>query len=291
MISVNQGCLRADAESRFCGSGERYSMNVIKYDLFPGANHRCITMSYDDGRDFDIRLAQIFRENGLKGTFHLNSARFDKPGVVKTEELKEIYAGHEVSCHMVTHPFPTDNPDISVLEEIIEDRKVIEAACGYVVRGMSYPYGNYDQRVIDLCRAAGMEYSRTTKATNNFALPEDFLAWHPTCHHKHNVMEKLEAFYAPTRYNRLQLLYVWGHSYEFNNDNNWELIEEFAKAAGNREDTWYATNIEIVDYVNALRALRVSADRTMVYNPSAIEVWFTINGQAASVKPGQTFVL
>jgi hypothetical protein len=87
------------------------------------------------------------------------------------------------------------------------------------------------------------------------------------------------------------MFYVWGHSYEFNNDNNWELIEEFAKAAGNREDTWYATNIEIVDYVNALRALRVSADRTMVYNPSAIEVWFTINGQAVSVKPGQTFIL
>jgi len=29
-----------------------------------------------------------------------------------------------------------------VLEEIIEDRKVLEKASGYVIRGMSYPYGN-----------------------------------------------------------------------------------------------------------------------------------------------------
>jgi len=266
-------------------------MNVINYNLFPGANHHCITISYDDGRDFDIRLTESLRENGLKGTFHLNSSRFDKPGVVKASELKEIFAGHEVSCHMVTHPFPTDNPDISVLEEIIEDRKVIEAACGYVVRGMSYPYGNYDNRVIDLCRAAGMEYSRTTKATNAFMLPEDFMAWHPTCHHNGGIMEKLDAFYAPSRYARMQLFYVWGHSYEFDRDNNWELIEEFAKKAAHREDTWYATNIEIVDYINAVRALRVSADRTMVYNPSAIEVWFTINGEPVSVKPGATWQL
>ena len=248
-------------------------------------------MSYDDGRDFDIRLAQIFREYGLVGTFHLNSARLDKPGFIKTAEVKEIYAGHEVSCHMATHPFPVENPDISVIEEIVEDRRMLEAACGYVVRGMSYPFGNYDGRVIALCRAAGMEYSRTTQATNGFGLPQDFMAWHPTCHHKGGILEKLNAFYTPDKYKHLKLFYVWGHSYEFNNEGNWNLIEEFAKAAGNRPDTWYASNIEIADYVHALRMLRVSADRTMVYNPSAIEVWFTINGEKVSVLPGKTWVL
>ena len=268
-------------------------MNKLKYNVFPGGKNYCLTMSYDDGRTFDIRLAQIFRENGIKGTFHLNSNHFEgnSSSYVQPSQFAEVYAGHEISCHMYTHPFPTDIPDIAVLDEIIEDRKALEKGCGYVVRGMSYPYGNYDPRVINLCRAAGMEYSRTTRATNDFKLPDDFLVWHPTCHHKHNIMEKMEAFYAPSKYQRLKLFYVWGHSYEFNNDNNWELIEEFSKRIGGREDTWYATNIEIVDYVNAIRALRVSADRTMVYNPTATEVWFTINNDIVSVKPGETFKL
>ena len=26
-----------------------------------------------------------------------------------------------------------------------------------------------------------------------------------------------------------RLLYIWGHSYEFDNDNNWNVIEEFAE--------------------------------------------------------------
>ncbi len=267
-------------------------MNVIKFNCFPGGVQHCLTMSYDDGQAFDIRLAQIFRENGIKGTFHLNSSRFGRPDRVQPEQIPEVYAGHEVSCHMVTHPFPTDNPDISVLEEIIEDRKALESACGYVVRGMSYPYGNYDQRVIDLCRAAGMEYSRTTIPTKEFKLPQDFMAWHPTTHHKHSDLnELLNAFYAEDKYERLKLFYIWGHSFEFNNDNNWELIEEFSKKAAHKPDTWYATNIEIVDYVNAMRALRVSADRTMVYNPTAVKVWFTINNDVVSVAPGETFKL
>ncbi len=266
-------------------------MNIIKYNLFPGGAHHCITLSYDDGRAADIRLAELFRDNGLKATFHLNSGRLGMGDVITADQIPEVYRTHEVSCHMVTHPFPTDNPDISVLEEIIEDRRTLEAACGYVVRGMSYPFGNYNSHVIDLCRTAGMEYSRTTLSTKGFGIPQDFLAWHPTCHHNENVMDRLEHLYDFDKHGRMRLLYVWGHSYEFDNANNWHIIEEFAKAAANRKDTWYATNIEIVDYINATKALRVSTDRTMVYNPTAIEVWFTINDQAVSVKPGETFKL
>ncbi len=264
-------------------------MNTIDFNLFSGGAKHCITLSYDDGQYFDIRLAEIFRENGLRASFHLNSKRLNDPQGIPSADIAEVYRGHEVSCHTVTHPFLTRVPDISVLEEIIEDRKRLEAACGYVVRGMSYPMGDYDERTIRLCRTAGMEYSRTIRSTGQFGIPADFMQWHPTCHHKGGIMEKLEEFYHPrNRSSHMRLLYIWGHSYEFNTDNNWELIEEFAKAAGNRPDTWYATNIEIVDYINAQRALRFSADRTVVYNPSAIEVWFTLNGAPASVAPGKT---
>lgn len=42
---------------------------------------------------------------------------------------------------------------------------------------------------------------------------------------------------------------------------------------GGREDIWYATNLEIVDYMNAARGLIYSADGTTVYNPHALDVW------------------
>ena len=89
----------------------------------------------------------------------------------------------------------------------------------------------------------------------------------------------------------MRLFYIWGHSFEFNNDSNWDRIEEFSKKAAHRPDTWYATNIQVVDYVQAMRSLRVDTEGTMVYNPSALEVWFTINGDTVSVKPGDVFRL
>ena len=266
-------------------------MNTIRCNLFPGGCHHCITMSYDDGNLADVRLAQILRDNGIAGTFHLNSGKLDQPGRVAAADIPQIYAGHEVSCHMVTHPFPTELPDAGVLAEIAEDRRVLERAAGTIVRGMSYPFGNYDDRVIRLCRAAGMEYARTTVATHRFTLPQDFMQWHPTCHHKGDILDKLDAFYAPDKYSTMRLFYIWGHSFEFNNDSNWDRIEEFAKKAAHRPDTWYATNIQVVDYVQAMRSLRVDTEGTMVYNPSALEVWFTINGDTVSVKPGDVFRL
>ena len=77
----------------------------------------------------------------------------------------------------------------------------------------------------------------------------------------------------------MKLMYVWGHSYEFDNNDNWEVIEEFCEFMGGREDIWYATNIEIIDYMEASKRLRFSADSTMVFNPGAESVWLEIDDE------------
>ena len=46
------------------------------------------------------------------------------------------------------------------------------------------------------------------------------------------------------------LFYLWGHSYEFDDDDNWDTIEKFLQKAGCRDDVWYATNIEVYDCIN-----------------------------------------
>ena len=83
-------------------------------------------------------------------------------------------------------------------------------------------------------------------------------------------------------------MYVWGHSYEFDNDNNWELMEKFCETVGGRDDIWYATNIEIVDYMNAAKNLKYTVDMDKVYNPSAIPVWINVAGQIHKIKQGET---
>ncbi len=266
--------------------------HLVEYNRFPGGKLRCLTMSYDDGRDHDIRLAEIFRENGIVGTFHLTSSFLDRGGYVKSDEIKEIYKGHEISAHTRTHPFLDQLPDAAVLTEILDDRLALEAASGTLVRGMSYPFGVYDDRVVSIMKTAGVECARTIVSTQTFDMPKDFLRWHPTCHHKNgNIMEKLETFLAPSRYTRMRLFYIWGHSYEFANDNNWELIEEFCKRAGGDGETWYASNIEIVDYMKAVWSLQTSASCDMIRNPSAVPVWIEADGEPLCIASGETVKL
>jgi len=54
------------------------------------------------------------------------------------------------------------------------------------------------------------------------------------------------------------------------------------------DNVWYATNIEIVDYVNATKALKISLDLDTFYNPSAINVWLTADGQTIEIPAGAT---
>ncbi len=264
-------------------------MNRISFNLWKDGKRKCLTLSYDDGRFQDRRLVEIFNRYKVKGTFHLNSGRMINDSFVSLDEVSSLYNGHEVSCHMRNHPFSTDLPSCSLIKEIEEDRRCLEEKCGYIVRGMSYPYGNYDARAINCFRHAGMEYSRTVASTQKFSIPEDFMKWHPTCQHNMDLLSKTEAFLKPQiRYYRPELFYVWGHSYEFDNDNNWELIEEFCKRVSGNDDVWYATNIEIVDYVNATRALRFSEAMDMVYNPTATTVWMSVNSEKVEVPAGVT---
>jgi len=263
---------------------------MIKFNRFKNGYAFALTMSYDDGRTADRRLVEIFNKYGIKGTFHLNSGFLGVNDHINADEVKSLYEGHEVSCHSAHHPYLTQLPDISVIHEILDDRKTLEKLCGYVVRGMSYPYGVYSDREIELIKTCGIVYNRKVASTMKYQLPTDFMTWEPTCHHNACLdaakpfMEKVDA---DAKAQPL-LFYVWGHSYEFDRNNNWEVIEDFCKMVGGRDNVWYATNIEIYDYIMAQRNLQISADESIVHNPSAIDVWITKDGECAKIPAGET---
>jgi len=254
---------------------------------FPEGKHKVLSMSYDDGRAADRKLVSIFNQNGIKGSFHVNSGLLGFEDRIPKEEAAKLYEGHEISTHTVTHPTIARSPKEQLIEEIIEDRKSLEKIAGYTVRGLSYPNGSYNSLIKEMLPYLGIEYARTVHSTGNFSMPDDFLEWNPTIHHNRNLMKLAEDFASLHKKQYLYMMYVWGHSYEFDNDQNWDLIENFCEFIGNRDDIWYAANIEIVDYVKAFQNLKFSADSTFVYNPTAISVWLSVDNDIIEVKAGK----
>lgn len=259
------------------------------YTCFPEGKHKVLTMSYDDAQIHDKRLVDIFNANGIKGTFHLNAGLTDAYGPkVQPEEYNDVYKGHEVAAHTYSHPTIERCPIDQVVQQVIEDRKLLEDVVGYPVRGMSYPNGSFSDDIKAMLPACGIEYSRVVGSTQHFGLPRDYYEWQATCHHRTNLMKLGEDFAKLDKKQYLYMMYVWGHSFEFDRDNNWELIEEFCSFIGRRDDIWYATNIEIVDYMNAAKNLKYTARGDMVYNPSAIPVWISVDNELHKIDGGET---
>ncbi len=257
--------------------------------LYPEGKIKTLTMSYDDGVVQDRRLVKLFNESGIKGTFHINSGILDQGNRIASSELKALYAGHEVSCHTVTHPFLERLPRTEIEREIREDRRRLEELCGYPVTGMSYPFGTWNDEVIAIAKSCGIVYSRSTRTSGGFGIPQNFMAWDATCHHR-EMLEKGAAFREFDRY-PLAIFYVWGHAYEFDNNSNWHEMEEFCRMMSNLPDVWYATNIEIYRYLEAIRSLVTSADGGIVYNPTAVNVWYAYNEKTGTIRPGETVTL
>ncbi len=265
-------------------------MTANIYLRFPGGRGKAFTMSYDDGVEQDKRLIEIMRSNGLKGTFNVNSGMYTPEGTIfpqgqvhrrMTEaDSTALYSdsGMEVAVHAYEHPFLEAMTPAECAYQIIKDREKLESQFGRIVRGMAYPFGTYNDSVIATLKNCGIAYCRTVISSHGFDLPADWLRLNATCHHNDPMLDELtERFLtqAPNRYP--MMFYLWGHSFEFDDRNNWDLIERFAKKISGKEDVWYATNIEIYDYVKAYKQILVSVDGHIIYNPTSTDLFIEYN--------------
>lgn len=270
---------------------------------YPGGLAKAVTFSYDDAMQQDAQLIEILNKNGLRGTFNINTGLFAPEGTVYPEgknhrrmtlsQALEAFGGgvHEVAVHTVTHPYLEQLPQNVATWEVIADRQKIEELFGTVCRGMAYPFGTTSDAVVESLKTCDMLYARTTNGSGSLEFPTDWLRLRPTCHHKvPQLMEYANKLVNETPKRAPWLLYVWGHTYEFDEQKNWDVIENFASFVSGKNDIWYATNQEIFEYAEAYQALRFSARGDRVYNPTCHELFFYEFRRARlySIKPGET---
>ena len=276
------------------------------YMRYPGFKTKALTLSYDDGVEQDIKFIDIINKAGLKCTFNLNSGQFyDEPQnfapgrihrVLTKQAAIELYksSGHEVAVHTLNHPFPNHISPIAMTAQVYEDRKNLEQMFGVEVRGMAYPYGHYNDTLIEIVKNCGIVYSRTTEHTYKFDIPTDWLRMPATCHHKSPELMDLTDKFLKKKVTECPLLfYLWGHTFEFEEKDNWYIIEQFCDKIGHNDEIWYATNIEVHDYVEAFRALRFTANGEYIFNPTCIPVYIFVRevNKEYLIEPGQRIKL
>ena len=274
---------------------------VRKFMRYPGGLGKAVTLSYDDGVQQDIPMIALMKKYGVKGTFNLNSARFITRDHVYPEgkvwramideDVVPTYSDPicSIATHSAHHPTLLNMSEAEIAQEILSDRIALENLFGKVINGHAIPNGPYDETTIKVGKMCGLKFMRTTKATLSYAYPKTLLPLDPTCAHSNpKLMELTEQFLADTPKEDPFLFYLWGHTYTFEGNNNWYIIEDFMKAVSFKDDIWYATNDEIFDYAEKFNQLECSADGHIISNPTDTEIWFLAGGSIRSVKPGET---
>ncbi len=223
---------------------------------------KALTFSFDDGVTQDIRLIEILNKYGLKCTFNLNSeflgldgtlfrngrtVRHDK---IKPEAVKEIYKGHEVAVHTLTHPFLPELSDDEIIRQVETDRLNLTKLCGYEVVSMAYPCGgeNNNDRVAEIIKSnTGVKLARTITSTYNFAKQENLYRFNPSVYYIDSRLEEIVDSFLSLDSSEPALLYIWGHSYEMDAEFiSWEKFEEICKRLSGHDDIFYGTNKDVL---------------------------------------------
>lgn len=222
---------------------------------------KAVTFSFDDGTTQDIPLIEMMNKYGLKCTFNLNSQLLGQPGLlfnkfgrishykVAPEQVRDLYEGHEVAVHTLTHPYLTKLSDQEVVCQVEDDRQALSELVGYEVVGMAHPYGATDERVDRIIREqTGVRYARTIVNNDSFDIQQDLYRFDPNVRQRQwDRLWEMGRKFVEMKTDVPQIFYIWGHAYEMDFDpKEWVQLEEFFEFIGGREDIFYGTNREVL---------------------------------------------
>jgi peptidoglycan-N-acetylglucosamine deacetylase len=205
-----------------------------------------VVQCWDDGVTTDVRLAEVFRKHKAKATFNLNAGRYEaqrKPGWMYKDtqvsrlgwdEMHEAYAGFTIANHSLMHLRLEQVPVADARRDIVEGRDRLQQFFGQPVLGFAYPFGGYNEAVMELLQEAGHVYARTTSYVEQPFPPKHPMAFHSCCH-----------FLAPdfwARYEKAReggVFYFWGHSYEIISEPMWQEVEnQMARISADPDVRW-----------------------------------------------------
>ncbi len=234
-----------------------------------GSPKKYFTLSFDDGITQDLRVVEILRKHGVRcATFNLNSGllgvewrwvgeRLGNPSLshkrFTEDELRGgIYDGFEIAAHsLMHHSFKNYDADPAAFtHHIMTDVENLEKIFGRAPVGMAWPGGDteYTERSIALmAEHTTIKYARAANSHNQFILPKRFLKWHPTCSIISARCLELAEQFAAAECKEDMLFFAWTHSYELENENAWDKLEELLKIITAHNDIVLVTNGEFYE--------------------------------------------
>ena len=113
---------------------------------------KAVALTFDEGFGHIDRILDALRRNRVRATFFITGGFAEKDPQLCRRILDD---GHELGNHSYRHPAMTELPDEAVLEEIRSAQRLLMKDGARDSRLFRFPYGAYDQRLLQLVDQMG----------------------------------------------------------------------------------------------------------------------------------------
>jgi hypothetical protein len=252
---------------------------------------RIITMSWDDGGEDDIRLAEILSKHGIRGTFYIPVRHEGKEMLSRSHLELLVRLGHECGSHTVNHRRVNQLDAADLRYEVEQGKRMLEDMIGGTVSAFCYPNGRFSKAALEAVRESGFRVARTTQSLrmdldfDPLLMPVTFqiyphgkfahfrhavrewnwpglMQWGQLYKEGSSIDEMLEAALARLE-SRGGLLHLWGHSREIAQLGWWDRLDGMCRRLSRIPQVIYADNSSSVEYIRTSPAGSFSNPRAI----------------------------
>ncbi len=235
--------------------------------------------SWDDGHPLDERLGDLLDKFGLKATFFVPIRNCERRPVMSNSALLRLDGRFEIGSHTLDHIPLATLPREECTRQIVEGKDALEQQLGHGVDGFCYPRGKWNSSVRGTVVDAGCSYARTVEnfrldsGSDCFSLPTTMQMFP----HGRQVLlrnfirygnydARLKTFSLGLQSNdwmdlflRLldtdlddaNVLHIWGHSWEIEEQALWTKLESLFSVAASRQPRFCTISELVTDVMKS----------------------------------------
>ena len=232
---------------------------------------KLITTSWDDGHPLDFRLAALLHKYNLRGTFYIPKYNAEHQ-VMSAQQVAELAKGFEIGGHTINHIRLHTTDTQTLQNEIGGCYNWLSDVLGYQPQSFCFPGGVFHSKAVEAVKTSGYKVARTTEllsiktATVEDLTPTTLQVYeHSTfTYAKHlakrrrwtNLLQWLRSYslyrlpaLTESYLNQVEknggCFHLWGHSWEIEEFDLWDKLEELFRIISDRDDFTYIANKEI----------------------------------------------
>lgn len=212
----------------------------------------------------------MLKEHGLKATFYMapKNHEFAEQDLLSLPEIRYLSQDFEIGAHTMTHRRLPSISEQEAAREIVESKAVLEQVTGKEIKAFCYPGGEYTKSHVQLVKDAGYRYARTVdryvfKADDPYEAGTSLHVYN----HRFDLWQTARFVgFQPIKFlrclewdalaknmfdqvvNKGGIYHIWGHSWEIDEHDDWERLENVFRYISANPKVSYVTNGELEAY-------------------------------------------